>query len=52
MASSPISARETALQAGETAPDFELPDSSATPQKLTDLCASNPLVLVFYRGHW
>jgi len=44
--------REHALQAGETAPDFELPDSTGAVQRLADLCATNPFVLIFYRGHW
>jgi peroxiredoxin len=52
MSTSPHPIREQALQRGETAPDFELSDSTGTPQRLSDLCASNPLVLLFYRGHW
>jgi peroxiredoxin len=52
MASSPGPVRETPPKPGETAPDFELSDSTGAPQRLSDLCASGPLVLLFYRGHW
>jgi len=44
--------RETPPQPGETAPDFELPDSAGTPHRLSELCASSPVVLLFFRGHW
>lgn len=44
--------RETPLQAGETAPNFELADSTGVQRWLSDLCASSPMVLLFYRGHW
>ncbi len=37
---------------GEVALDFELPDSTGAPRKLSELTASGPLVLLFYRGHW
>jgi thioredoxin-dependent peroxiredoxin len=36
------------VQAGDTAPDFELPDETGTPRKLSDLLADGPLVLFFY----
>lgn len=52
MASSVFPIRSTAPQPGEIAPDFELPDSAGTPRRLSELCATRPLVLVFYRGHW
>lgn len=52
MASSAYPIRATPPQPGEIAPDFELPDSTGAPQRLSELCAANPLVLVFYRGHW
>jgi len=52
MKSPPNPVREKALERGEIAPDFELPDSTGAPQRLSDLCAPSPLVLVFYRGHW
>ena len=37
---------------GDVAPDFTLPDATATPRHLADLCAERPQVLIFYRGHW
>jgi len=37
---------------GETAPDFELPDSTGTARRLSDLAKDRPLVLLFYRGWW
>jgi peroxiredoxin len=37
---------------GESAPDFTLPDAAGASRRLADLCAEQPLVLVFYRGHW
>ena len=37
-----------ALRTGETVPDFELPDQSGTPCKLSDLLADGPVVLFFY----
>jgi peroxiredoxin len=37
---------------GEIAPDFVLPDSTGAPQRLSDLVATGPRVLIFYRGHW
>lgn len=52
MSFSAYSIRATPPQPGETAPDFELPDSTGAPRQLSQLCAENPLVLVFYRGHW
>jgi peroxiredoxin len=39
-------------QIGSVAPDFELPDSTGTLRRLSDLVAAGPLVLLFYRGHW
>ncbi|HEV2421046.1 MAG TPA: hypothetical protein VGS59_04975 [Candidatus Acidoferrales bacterium] len=48
--STPI--RETPPQAGETAPDFALADSTGALRRLSELCACHPLVLLFYRGHW
>jgi len=36
------------VQAGDTAPDFELPDETGTPRKLSDLLADGPVVLFFY----
>jgi thioredoxin-dependent peroxiredoxin len=39
-------------QPGQIAPDFDLPDSTGTPQRLSRLAAAGPLVVLFYRGHW
>jgi peroxiredoxin Q/BCP len=36
------------LRAGDTAPDFELPDETNTPRKLSTLLAEGPVVLFFY----
>ncbi|MDE3170372.1 MAG: redoxin domain-containing protein [Acidobacteriota bacterium] len=52
MTSSAYPIRSTPPQPGEIAPDFELLDSTGVPRRLSELCAANPLVLVFYRGHW
>ena len=40
------------LQAGETAPDFELDDGTGVPLRLSQLLRSGPVVLTFYRGRW
>jgi peroxiredoxin len=37
---------------GEIAPDFELPDSTATLRPLSELVSRGRLVLLFYRGSW
>lgn len=42
----------SALQVGDPAPDLTLPDALGKPVRLSDLWASGPLVLVFYRGGW
>jgi peroxiredoxin Q/BCP len=36
------------LSAGDTAPDFELPDQTGTPRKLSDLLQAGPVVLFWY----
>jgi len=41
-----------ALQAGQAAPNFTLPDASGQPQTLATLLAQGPVVLTFYRGNW
>ncbi|HEX8299800.1 MAG TPA: peroxiredoxin-like family protein [Rubricoccaceae bacterium] len=41
-----------ALKVGDTAPDFALPDASGRTVRLSDLLASGPVVLAFYRGSW
>ena len=37
-----------ALRTGETVPDFELPDQTGTPRKLSEFLANGPVVLFFY----
>ncbi len=36
------------MKAGDTAPDFELPDQNGTPRKLSALLVDGPVVLFFY----
>ena len=36
------------MQAGDQVPDFELPDQTGTPRKLSALLADGPVVLFFY----
>ena len=36
------------LKAGERAPEFNLPDETATDRSLTELLRSGPIVLYFY----
>jgi peroxiredoxin len=43
---------EKSLKAGETAPDFTLPDAYGKPVTLSALLAHGPVVLTFYRGDW
>ena len=43
---------EQALKAGQTAPDFTLPDASGQMVTLSGLLAHGPVVLTFYRGDW
>jgi peroxiredoxin Q/BCP len=38
------------MQAGDTAPDFELPDETGTPRRLSELLTGGPVVLFFYPG--
>ena len=35
---------------GEPAPDFELPDTSGSPVRLSDYSGRRPVVLAFLRG--
>jgi peroxiredoxin len=37
---------------GELAKEFELPDSSRVPRRLSELISHGCLVLLFYRGNW
>lgn len=36
------------MQTGDVVPDFELPDQTGTPQRLSTLLADGPVVLFFY----
>ena len=38
----------TAMKTGDTVPDFELPDQTGTPRKLSALLSDGPVVLFFY----
>lgn len=40
------------LKVGAKFPDFELPDQTGTPQKLSKLLRNMPGVLVFNRGYF
>ena len=37
---------------GQIVPDFELPDTTGAPQRLSSLVGQGSLVLLFYRGDW
>ena len=41
-----------ALQAGDTMPDFELPNQHGANRRLSDYLAEAPVVLNIYRGGW
>jgi peroxiredoxin len=43
---------ESALRAGDTAPDFELADARGGQVRLSTLLKKGPVVLSFYRGGW
>jgi thioredoxin-dependent peroxiredoxin len=38
----------TAMKTGDTVPDFELPDQTGAPRKLSALLSDGPVVLFFY----
>jgi peroxiredoxin len=40
------------LQAGDRAPDFELPNAVRERVKLSDRCRQGTVILTFYRGGW
>lgn len=42
----------SALQPGDRAPDFELPDGDGVLWRSQDLLRHGPLVMVFFRGRW
>ena len=44
--------QETALKAGDAAPNFTLPDQDGRLVDSQALLAKGPFVLVFYRGMW
>jgi len=46
-----MSADET-VRAGAIAQEFELPDSTGAPRRLSALVSRGALALLFYRGHW
>jgi len=41
-----------ALEVGETAPDWTLPNANGTPFSLAEALKAGPVVLTFYRGGW
>jgi peroxiredoxin len=42
----------SALKAGDTAPDFTLPDAAGRPVSLYETLGRGPVILIFYRGGW
>lgn len=45
-------AAQKAIQAGVTAPDFQLPDQNGNVLRSVDLLERGPLVICFIRGRW
>jgi peroxiredoxin len=45
-------AQERAVNVGDTAPNFTLPDVTGKSIVLSDLLRTGPVVLTFYRGGW
>jgi hypothetical protein len=43
---------ESALQEGDAAPEFVLPNALGTDVSLSELVKKGPVVLSFYRGGW
>lgn len=48
----PMTADAPGLRAGDKAPDFEAATHEGGAVRLSDLYASGPVVLIFYRGAW
>lgn len=46
------SVADSAIQTGDTAPDFSLPNVHGGTLELRDALAKGPVVLSFYRGSW
>jgi cytochrome oxidase Cu insertion factor (SCO1/SenC/PrrC family) len=40
------------VKVGDPAPDFTLEDEKGTPVTLSRFRGKQPVILVFYRGHW
>jgi len=43
---------ESALNMGDMAPDFELPNAVGQTIRLSEILKSNPVILTWYRGGW
>ncbi len=43
---------QRAIQQGQMAPDFVLPDAKGRPVRLSERLRKGPIVLTFYRGGW
>jgi hypothetical protein len=43
---------ETALNVGDTAPDFTLPNATGQMVTLSEILKKGPVVLIWYRGGW
>jgi len=43
---------DNSLKAGDTVPDFTLPDAKGSDVRFADILARGPVVLSFYRGGW
>lgn len=48
----PGAKRETPVGVGDLAPDFTLEDQDGRSHSLSAQRGKQPVVLVFYRGHW
>lgn len=43
---------ESALNVGDTAPDFQLPNASGEVVTFSEILKKGPVVLIWYRGGW